>query len=244
MPTGATRELDVVRPRTAFLDRDAAILALARGRRVLHLGCVGNTDLEPAVRARMFSRTLHARLSEVADVVGVDYSAEVVADYRARGVCSNIVCGDVQRLEELTLEGRFDVIIAADIIEHLSNPGRMLDGIRRICSAESTVVLTTPNAFGLPNYLRFCLGRFREGQEHVMTFNEQNLRNLLERHGYRVHELHTSFQGHARHLGPLFSFGKWALSTFPRLGGTLFAVASAEQASARPLAFDRRARSA
>ncbi len=132
-----------------------------------------------------------------------------------------------ERLDELPMARTFDVVIAGDIIEHLSNPGRMLDGIRRFCTADTRVIVTTPNALGAPNFLRHSLGAFREGAEHVMSFNQQNLVTLLNRHGYSVSELHTCFQPSSveAHTGVLFALGRKVFELFPRFGGTLLVVA-------------------
>ncbi|MFQ5783929.1 MAG: class I SAM-dependent methyltransferase [Alphaproteobacteria bacterium] len=208
-----------------FVDRDHAILDIARGRRVLHLGCVGHADETPEERVQLASNTLHWKLTDEADTVGVDYSREVIDEYRVLGIFDNVIAGDVQRLEDVALDGPFDIVVAADIIEHLSSPGAMLDGIKRFCGAETRVVITTPHAFGLLNFIRFLLGRFRDGAEHVMTFNADNIHNLLERHGYAVERLDTCHQPHARRHGPLFTLGKVAFAAAPRLGGTLFVVA-------------------
>ena len=101
----------------------------------------------------------------------------------------------------------------------------MLDGIRRFCTEKTQLILTTPNAFGAPNFLRYSLGKFRDGAEHVMSFNPQNLATLLDRHGYSLSELHTCFQPLSRRTGVEFQLGRRALELFPRFGGTLLAVA-------------------
>jgi hypothetical protein len=88
------------------------------------------------------------------------------------------------------------------------------------------VIVTTPNAFGLPNYCRFLLGKFKEGEEHVVSFNSITLVQLLDRHGFKVIRLDTCFQPMAVGLhGRLFSLGKRALEWMPQLGGTLLAMA-------------------
>ena len=144
-----------VRPaRARYVDRDEAILQTARGHRVLHLGCVGHTDFSSEDRVRLYQQALHHRLSQVADVVGVDYSKDVIDEYSRLGLADNIVHGDVQQLESVAIDGPFDVIVAADIIEHVSNPGRMLDAIRSYCDRETRVIITTPNAFVAPEASR------------------------------------------------------------------------------------------
>jgi len=215
-----------------FLDRDREILALASGRRVLHLGCVGHTDFAAADRVRLARETLHWKLGARAETVGVDYAREVVEGYRAEGIFDNIVIGDVERLDDLDLGRDFDLVIVADIIEHLSNPGAMLDGIRRLCGEGTRVIITTPHAFGLANVLRHVGGRFRDGADHVMTFNQDNIRNLLARHGFAIERLDTCHQAQARRHGALFPLGRALFTALPRLGGTLFIVASPSDAEA------------
>jgi len=104
---------------------------------VLHLGCVGFTDLEPDERVAMASRSLHWTLSQVADVVGIDSAEDVVREYERLGIFKNILVGDVTRIEELRLTAKFNVILVGDILEHVSNPGSMLDGLRGLCNSET-----------------------------------------------------------------------------------------------------------
>ena len=219
-------------PAVRYVDRDEYILKFCRGKRVLHLGCVGLTDLPSAERVRLFSETLHWRLSQIARVVGVDNSANVVARLREMGMADNIVVGDVQRLGEIeVLRPEFEVILAADIIEHVSNPGQLLDGIHRLCRVDTDVLITTPNAFGLFNFMRFTAHRFHEGLEHVMSFNFDNLSNLLKRHGFEQMELCTCHQ-RTQHLPRgLVWLGRSILSRLPRLGGTILAHAIVDRQS-------------
>jgi 2-polyprenyl-3-methyl-5-hydroxy-6-metoxy-1,4-benzoquinol methylase len=216
---------------TRYVDRDEAILEIARGRRVLHLGCVGNTDLPSDERVRLAQRSLHWKLTAQAEVVGVDYSSDVIEEYKRLGIFNNIIPGDVQVLHEIKLNDSFDVVIAADIIEHLSNPGALLEGIKLFCNDKSRILITTPNAFGLPNFIKFSLGHFRDGEEHVMTFNFDNIKNLLKRHGYEIERFDTCFQPFAKSHGFLFPLGRSVFQTIPKLGGTILVVARISQHS-------------
>ena len=207
-----------------YLEKEVAILEMARGLKVLHLGCVGFTDLADDERVQLAQQTLHYSLTQSAEVVGVDFSAAVVREYERLGIFRNILVGNVEALGDLSLEQTFDLIIAGDIIEHVSNPGLMLDGIKRFCRVGTRIIITTPHAFGLPNYLRFLAGRFRDGAEHVATYNMQNLTCLLARHGYVVEEMATCYQPRAKPSG-MFTLGKALLRRFPVLGGSLFVVA-------------------
>ncbi len=211
-----------------YVAKEDFIVAISSGLNVLHLGCVGFTDLDGEERVKFAKQSLHWKLTECSSVVGVDRSDAVIEEMRKLGIFDNVVPGDVERLDELPMNQKFDVVIAGDIIEHLSNPGQMLDGIKRFCRAGTRVIITTPNAFGAPNYLRYSAGRFREGAEHVMSFNEQNLVTLLQRHGYTIAESHTCFQPRSAEARNSLAFhaGKSILKLFPRFGGTLMVIAT------------------
>ncbi|MCC6534654.1 MAG: methyltransferase domain-containing protein [Burkholderiales bacterium] len=215
-----------------YVSRDEYILERVQNRKVLHLGCVGFADLDTDERIRLARQSLHFSLTSVADCIGVDYSKDVVEYFRREGVFDNIVVGNAERLQELELQARFDVIVAGDIIEHLSNPGLMLDGIHSLCRPDTDVILSTPHSFGLPNFLRHVSGRFHEGAEHVMCFNAQNLRNLLLRHAFDVVELHTCYQANAKR-SQLFAIGRTFFELMPFLGGTLLVVARPARSNLR-----------
>lgn len=204
-----------------YQSKHDAILELCRGKRVLHLGCVGNNDYDTEHKVSASPSTLHVKLTAIAQVTGVDISREAVEEYRRTGICDNILVGDVEKLDELQLAPEFDLIVVGDLIEHLSNPGLMLDGLRAICRKDTRIILTTPHAFGLAPFLRHLQGTFVEGRQHVMTFNKQNLRNLVERHGFEVETTGTCYQVESADGSLVFNLGKFIFERFPKLGGTL-----------------------
>ena len=207
-----------------FLAKHELILGRCSGKKVLHLGCVGNNDYSTEHKVSASPSTLHLKLSAVADVTGVDISREAVEEYARLGICNNILVGDVENLGALGLSPAFDFIVVGDLIEHLSNPGRMLDGIRGLCRPETRVLLTTPHAFGFAPFLRHLTGRFAEGAQHVMTFNMQNLGNLVARHGFAIDETGTCYQPESERSGPVFLLGRVLFRRFPHLGGTIYMI--------------------
>lgn len=206
-----------------YYSKSEQILAICKGRRVLHIGCVGFADLPTADRVALAKNSLHYRLSQAAQTTGIDYSTDAIAYFRQHGVFDNVMYGNAEALQDLKLSPDYDCIVAGDIIEHLSNPGRMLDGVRSICRPDTQVIITTPHSFGLLTFLRYARGRFVEGREHVFTMNTQNIENMAHRHGFQVVEVSTCFQEHARGSA-LFRVGRRFFEAFPRWGGTLFVV--------------------
>lgn len=211
-----------------FFNRENAVLDIARGKKVLHLGCIGGSNLALSDRIANAEQSLHRKLTNIADVTGVDISADVVEWYRSHGIFSNVLVGDAEHLELVELPSPFDVIVAGDIIEHLANPGLMLSGVRALCHRDSILVITTPHAFGLMNFVRHALHQFEDGKEHVMTFNSQNIVQLVERYFFDVDKVATCYeqQSIARY-GPFFKPGQYLFRMFPAFGGTLLLTAHA-----------------
>lgn len=212
-----------------YCSRWEFIITKCRGRSVLHLGCIGVTEgsVEEKIRAMREGRVLHALVRKYsAQAVGLDYDYQAVSKLRELGY-TEILYGDVTKLDEAPINGVFDIVICGDLIEHLSNPGMMLDGIKRFVSSKSEIIITTPNAFGGLHFFRYWAGRYREGGDHVLSFNIYTLENLLKRHGYIITEAWTCYN---RPPNPgleklKFAFGANLFKLFPKLGGTLCVVA-------------------
>jgi 2-polyprenyl-3-methyl-5-hydroxy-6-metoxy-1,4-benzoquinol methylase len=210
---------------SGYISREEEILARCRGQRVMHLGCVGFPDLSLEEKITRARNGLHQSLSQISDCVGIDIDQTTVEQLRSAGVFNNVLVGDAEQLGDLspTLPP-FDIALAGDIIEHLSNPGRMLDGIKKRLKPNGRLIISTPNSMGLPGFLRYLAGKYGEAAQHVVCFNALTLTQLLERHGYEVMETFTCYQPLARKR-LLFKAGRAFFRCFPRLGGTLFFVA-------------------
>ncbi len=159
-------------------DRWDVMKDLVTGKSVLDLGCVDHE-----AEKESGEEWLHRKIKSCSkDLLGVDYQIEAVQELRSKGY--HVEAGNV---EALNLGRTFDVITAGNIIEHLSNPGLFLDSVRRHMDEKSLFLLTTDNCYGLRSLKAIFL---RDGvvpnSEHVMTFEEEILRQFLERHGFEI----------------------------------------------------------
>jgi SAM-dependent methyltransferase len=128
---------------------------------------------------------MHASVASVAtEAVGVELDAKLAARARERGY--DVIAGDA---ESLDLGRTFDVVWAGELIEHLSCAGAFLDGARRHLVPGGRLVLTTPNAFAISNFVYRIGGRPRVNRGHTCWYDETTLTQLLERHGYEVVEV-------------------------------------------------------
>ena len=174
------------RPR--LVDRVAYLLAACRGRRVLHLGCANAPYTEASLQA---DSLLHARLAEVAaELWGVDGDAEAL-ELMSRHGHRHLIEGDLERLDHPDLPRRPDVIVAGEIIEHLANPGAFLQAAQALMGPETTLLLTTVNAYCGMRFVTYAL-RGRGGiaepvhPDHVAYYSYATLHVLLQRYGFEV----------------------------------------------------------
>ena len=174
-------------PRARVVDRIEFVLGRARGRRVIHLGFVDETRAEERIAHGSW---LHAQLARVAgELVGIDVSPHGVEDAIDAGY--EAYAADLQRPDEvaaLCLEPA-DVLLAGELIEHLSNPGAMLDAVRPLLHEGGSLIVTTPNAHAFTNLVAELIGFELVNSDHVGWQSWWTGRTLLERHGFRVSEV-------------------------------------------------------
>ena len=213
---------------SGYVDRNEKIIGLVRKKNVLHVGCIGFADSSVDEKVSNSEKTLHAAITKsAANAIGIDNDCQTIAELNDLGVFENVICGDAERLSEIRVldNKKLDIVVAGDIIEHLSNPGLMLDGIRNLIDETGVLVVSTPNSFGFVAWIKFMFNRFKEGEQHVLCFNEITLEQLLVRHGFRVSEALSCFHPQAKErFGLGFAALRKVLGLFPRFGGTLIYV--------------------
>jgi len=154
------------------------VLELADGKDVLDVGCIGG----PGERIEDSS---HFRLEKRARYcLGIDTHAEEIERWKAAG--HKVL---VANAESFRIDRRFDVIVAADLIEHLSNPGLFLQTARSHLHPSGRLCIVTPNALSLNNALTSLAGvKVRVNPDHTCWFDRATLRQLLARYQFRVVE--------------------------------------------------------
>ena len=177
-----------MKERLELVQRLEFIKRVSTGKRVLHLGC---TNWPYTLEAMDAGTLLHRDLAEVSqELYGFDYDQEGIDVLASKGY-NNLYRADLENLEVVPLDMTFDVIIAGEMIEHLNNPGRFLDGIKKFMNRETRLVITTINAYSGMRFLVYGL-RGQGGTlepvhpDHVSYYSYSTLRLILQRHGLAV----------------------------------------------------------
>lgn len=140
--------------------REEIILTYIKDKNVLDIGSVGQTDhynLWQLIKTK----------GQVKSLVGIDVEPSDDED---------VVQGN---METYSLNKRFDVIIAGDILEHVDNQGLFLDNIYRHLNDEGTFILTTPNAKWITVILK-------PNPTHTLWHDKFTLSHILNTHGFWI----------------------------------------------------------
>jgi SAM-dependent methyltransferase len=192
-------------PSESPLLRERAILEACQGRRVVHLGFV---DEHQMAAKRSEGLWLHDRIATVAsELVGLDVDVAGVEQARKLGFEAYAIdAQDRERVADLSI-GPFETIVAGEIIEHLDAPGPFLEAMLDLAAPNSRLVLTTPNAYRLQNFLTPFSGNELIHPDHTAWHSPSTVKVLLERSGWRVDRIAFYQNPHgARGSGPL-AFG-------------------------------------
>lgn len=158
------------------------ILEHVRDKRVLDLGCV---EHEASVSEKR-DWWLHGLIAgRAAHVVGVDYDKAAVDELRVAGF--DVRVGDV---EDLDLGEQYEVIVAGELFEHLTNHRSFLESARRHLAPGGTLVMSMPNANSLNYFLQTILfGHEVDGWDHAAFFTPVTLTVMLRKCGFSPIEL-------------------------------------------------------
>ena len=200
-------------PRPPLVQRVGYLIEACRNRRVLHLGCANHPYTAEALAD---GALLHTRLAQAAGELWGLVADEPALDLlRAQGF-SRLVRGDLEALDHLAPDAfpglapeGFDVIVAGEVIEHLPNPGRFLQGVQGLMRPRTRLLLTTVNAYcGFRAAVYALRGRGGLAEpvhpDHVAYYSLATLRRLVETSGLAARRALFYDVGveHRKHLRP------------------------------------------
>jgi len=92
----------------------------------------------------------------------------------------------------LPIKGKFDTIIALEIIEHLYNVNTFLNECYRLLKKGGKLIISTPNVKYWMNRIWLLFGDDRwfdnQGTDYFY-FSPESLKKILERHGFIIEEM-------------------------------------------------------
>jgi SAM-dependent methyltransferase len=197
-PLGTEAFYDEVEARKYFVEPHIPRFAQFerwRGKRVLEIGCGIGTDTVNFARhgASVTAVELSEKSLEIARHRALIYGLQ--GDIR-------FYCGNAEELSVFLPVEPYDLVYSFGVIHHTPHPERIIEQIRRYMQAGSTIKIMVYHRYAwkvLWIILAYGKGRFwrladlvaqhseaQTGCPITYTFTRREVRELLERHGFRV----------------------------------------------------------
>ncbi|HOE67780.1 MAG TPA: glycosyltransferase [Candidatus Hydrogenedentes bacterium] len=152
-------------------------------------GCrLGNqTVLELGVGDSSLTRRLHEQ-GALVDCIEMDPAAAQAARPFAREVWSESL--DITRLDQITQ--RYDIVIAADILEHLLHPATILSKLKTCVKKGGFLLVSLPNVANIYVRMNLLLGRFpyhTKGlldNSHLHFYTRKSAERLIVKTGWEI----------------------------------------------------------
>jgi predicted TPR repeat methyltransferase len=165
-------------------DRVTYLVNECKGKRVLHLGCTDWPWTEERIKSGLL---LHPKLNAAASfLAGVDADPAGVDAFRKIGYTETYVDNVEMFSNPAVCNGKFDVIVAGEIIEHLENPGLFLRGVQKLMTPSTELIITTVNAYCFFRFVFYVVRREDVHPDHNYYFSPVVLRKLITRCGLEV----------------------------------------------------------
>ncbi|MBE9571653.1 MAG: glycosyltransferase [Proteobacteria bacterium] len=116
---------------------------------------------------------------------------------KARPYCEELLIEDIERLDigGALKDRRFDVVILADVVEHLKDPRSILEKLRHFLGDTGYILLSIPNGAHGSMALELLDGKWEYRSEglldrtHLHFFDKDSLSALLDETGYLISQL-------------------------------------------------------
>jgi 2-polyprenyl-3-methyl-5-hydroxy-6-metoxy-1,4-benzoquinol methylase len=148
---------------------------------ILEVGCgQGNTLIELKKQGK-------AKFIAGIDIVDLNQSSKL----------DKFILADIESEENIDLpESYFDVIICADVLEHLKDPWNVLEKIKKFLKPNGIIIASIPNIREIKTLVSILVkGDFRYvdagilDKTHLRFFCKKNIIELFEKTGYKVEKI-------------------------------------------------------
>jgi len=158
---------------------------IPNGAKLLDVGCsTGRLGKELRTRKGCF-------------VVGIEMNEQSAA--KARENIDRVIVGDIESKDVISkIENSFDVIILADILEHLLEPRAVLKKVKTLLNLKGFVVVSLPNIAYWEIRKQLFFGKFQYedtgilDRTHLRFFTIKSAIELFEKCGYTVEQTEYS----------------------------------------------------
>lgn len=192
-------------PKIKMIRRDDWLIEACRGKLVLHIGCTDSLMIDNKISNQ---ELLHFKLAAVAkNIIGLDIDREGIEKLSKLMPDCSFIVHSAEELNSCTALSResFDLIVAADVIEHISNIGLFLSGVANLLEPQGKLLISTPQSFSLKRMIPMLfMGYENVHPEHIGYFSVATLSHLLSRYKLKASQIYM-FQWHDKNFTNWFA---------------------------------------
>jgi SAM-dependent methyltransferase len=179
---------------------------------VAHIGC---TD-SPYTAERLAAQALlHQQLVKVAPVTGFDIEAGALEALSRALPKERFVLADVAAGIPEVERGRYQLVVAGEVLEHVPDANAFLLGCRELAASDGRICVTVPNACSPKIGLRALAGREMIHPDHRTYYGPRTLARTLRGAGFEPESM-------ASCLAPAGTVGRLAYHPLLRAAHRLF----------------------
>jgi hypothetical protein len=195
------------------------ILNLCKNKKILHFGFL---DYPITVEKVSNNTFLHTKLKLVCDVLfGVDIFDDNIKQYSAitgdnNVILCNIVTDDIDSFD--LFNSRFDYVLLPDVLEHVVNPGIMIERLHKLCTKTGAKLLVTvPNAFNAYAFAECLNGKENVHPDHYFYFSPYTLRKILLDYNFQIEDLSFYISPNLKNMPGISKYGIMAIANIESL---------------------------
>ena len=156
-------------------------------RRLRHMKLAGDKVLDLGFGCAAIASALH---QDGVVLDGIDRDPRAVAE--SGSLFRSVFPNDLNRLDDIPLQEKYDIILAADILQFLVDPPDVLSRLKKHLVKGGLLAVALPNVVNLQTRLRILFGKFplhhrgilEEQALHFYTLD--SMRQLLQKAGWKV----------------------------------------------------------
>ena len=186
---GAVFSLNTSRPKELY--RDEYLINISKNKKIIHLGFVDHLPLIDEKIAN--GNWLHEKLTNNSKLCyGIDINKRGIEYIQKKYKYKNLYAMDIisDDIPEKILKINFDYILVPDVIEHIGNPVNFLNALRtRFQGNTNIIVITTPNAFRLNNFINTLKNKECINTDHRFWFTPYTISKIVTDAGCKINSL-------------------------------------------------------
>lgn len=192
------------------------------------LGLVGHNKKVLEIGCATGYMSKYLKENNSCKVTGVEINKDFVKN--AKDVCDRLIIGDIENKDTLNkINDIFDVIICADVLEHLFNPYFVLINLKNFLTKDGNIIVSIPNVACWEIRKRLLVGNFDYedsgilDKTHIRFFTLKTAREMFEKCNLQIECFHATLNRLPYPLKQIQRYiGKFFIQYFPTLFGYQF----------------------